>query len=193
VNIVKSSRDGRRMVEVEATVSDWFYNALIGKEVLTISRDYFRLRKPLERRLYELARKHCGRQPEWNIGLETLKEKSGYLSPLKKFRYQLREIIKTNGEKNYFPDYSIALDNNDRVTFRNRHGDTQQSLALDDLPRLSRDTLRRAQKLVEDAGTGWDFGALHEQFTQQLMDGFRPEKVNGAFIGFVKKKIKTRP
>ena len=41
------------MVEVEATVSDWFYNALLGREVLTISRDYFRLRKPLERRLYE--------------------------------------------------------------------------------------------------------------------------------------------
>lgn len=29
-------------------------------EILTISRDYFRLRKPLESRLYELARKCCG-------------------------------------------------------------------------------------------------------------------------------------
>ncbi len=28
-------------------------------------RDYFRLRKPLERRMYELARKHCGKQDEW--------------------------------------------------------------------------------------------------------------------------------
>ena len=72
--IVKNSHDGSRMVEVEATVSDWFYNALLGKEVLTISRDYFRLRKTLERRLYELARKHCGRQEKWSIGLENLKK-----------------------------------------------------------------------------------------------------------------------
>ena len=191
--VIESGHDRKRMVRLEITMSDWFYNALIGKEVLTISRDYFRLRKPLERRLYELARKHCGRQTEWNISLETLKEKSGSEGHTDKFRHQLREIIKTDAKENHFPDYHIALDGDDRVTFRNRHGDAQQSLARDDLPRLSRDTLRRAQKLVEDAGTGWDFGALHEQFTQQLMGGFRPEKVNGAFIGFVKKKIKMRP
>jgi len=29
-----------------------------------ISNDYFRLRRPLERRLYEIARKHCGNW-EW--------------------------------------------------------------------------------------------------------------------------------
>ena len=91
------------MVEVEATVSDWFYNAMLGKEVLTINRDYFRLRKTLERRLYELARKHCGRQAEWAISLESLKDKCGALSPLNYFRYQIREIIKTD----HLPDYQI--------------------------------------------------------------------------------------
>jgi hypothetical protein len=40
-----------------------------GKEVLTLHRDYFRLRKPLERRMYELARKHCGQQATWSICL----------------------------------------------------------------------------------------------------------------------------
>ena len=34
-------------------------------------------RKPLERRVYEIARKHCGRQAEWRIGLETLLKKIG--------------------------------------------------------------------------------------------------------------------
>jgi plasmid replication initiation protein len=64
--VIKSSRDGKRMVQVEVTLSDWFYRALIGKEVLTINRAYFRLRKTLERRLYELARKHCGYQEKWS-------------------------------------------------------------------------------------------------------------------------------
>jgi plasmid replication initiation protein len=68
-DIIENSHDKKRMVRVEVTVSDWFYNALIGKEVLTINRAYFRLRKTLERRLYELARKHCGMQPKGEVGL----------------------------------------------------------------------------------------------------------------------------
>ena len=35
-------------------LSDWIYNAVAKHEVLTLHRDYFRLRKPLERRMYEL-------------------------------------------------------------------------------------------------------------------------------------------
>ena len=53
---VKETRDGR-MEAIEITLSDWVFNAINekGRDILTISRDYFRLRKPLERRLYEIA------------------------------------------------------------------------------------------------------------------------------------------
>lgn len=184
------------MVRLEVTVSDWFFNALIGKEVLTINREYFRLRKPLERRLYELARKHCGKQPEWKIGLENLRGKCGALSPLKYFRYQLREIIRTD----HLPDYRIALDDKDKVTFTNRYWAVKQLASsqgelpgFEALPRISDATLRRGAQMVEEAGTGWDYGEIRTQFTEQLMDGFRPENVNGAFIGFVKNKVAKRP
>ena len=73
--IIESSRVKDRMLRLEITLSDWFYNSIISKEVLTINRDYFRLGKPLERRLYEISRKHCGRSTEWSIRLEKLKEK----------------------------------------------------------------------------------------------------------------------
>ncbi len=73
--IVPETRDGR-MQEVEVRLSDWVRNALKHKEVLTLSRDYFQLRKPIERRLYEIARKHCGRQAEWRISLQLLQKKS---------------------------------------------------------------------------------------------------------------------
>ena len=46
------------MISVKVSLSDWMYNAVLGHEVLTLHRDYFRLRKPLERRVYEIARKH---------------------------------------------------------------------------------------------------------------------------------------
>ncbi len=65
--IVEKSPDDERMVAVEVTLSEWLFNAIQAHEVLTIHRDYFRLRKPLERRLYELARKHCGHQTMWSI------------------------------------------------------------------------------------------------------------------------------
>ena len=70
-SIVRETRDGR-MQDVEVKLSDWVYAAIEHKEVLTLSRDYFRLRKPLERRIYEIARKHCGRQSQWRISLEKL-------------------------------------------------------------------------------------------------------------------------
>jgi plasmid replication initiation protein len=35
------------------------------------------MRKPLERRIYELARKHCGRQDQWRVSVEVLHRKSG--------------------------------------------------------------------------------------------------------------------
>jgi plasmid replication initiation protein len=56
----KHGLDGR-LLWVEIKLSDWVFNAIRSQEVLTLHPDYFRLRKPLERRLYELARKHCGR------------------------------------------------------------------------------------------------------------------------------------
>ena len=71
--IVRRTRGGR-MVSVAVTLSEWLYRAVLSKSVLTLSRDYFRLRKPLERRIYELARKHCGRQDGWTVSVDTLEE-----------------------------------------------------------------------------------------------------------------------
>ena len=71
----KHGLDGR-LLWVEIRLSDWVFNAIKSKEVLTMNRDYFRLGKPYERRAYEIARKHCGRNKEWKIGLELLRKKT---------------------------------------------------------------------------------------------------------------------
>ena len=65
--IIRRSDDGEegpfgRMTRVRIKVSDWTFRAVQGMEVLTINPKYFRLRRPLERRIYELARKHVGEQ-----------------------------------------------------------------------------------------------------------------------------------
>ena len=113
--ILRKTRGGR-MTHVTVTLSDWMYRSVISRSVLTLHRDYFRLRKPLERRVYEIARKHCGRQAEWRIGLETLLKKSGSTSPRRVFRKMIRDIA----EQDHLPDYTLALDAADIVWVRGR-------------------------------------------------------------------------
>ncbi|MCK4946599.1 MAG: replication initiator protein A [Alphaproteobacteria bacterium] len=187
---IESSHVKDRMIKLEITLSDWFYNSIVSKEVLTINRDYFRLGKPMERRLYEIARKHCGAQKEWSINLTRLMDKTGAKSTLRLFRSRLKDIAKDN----HLPDYNIFVNNNDNVTFsQKRDVSKQEMLPLDDLPHISSKTIERARQIVTNAETGWDFNTLHTEFTQSLIGGFRPDKVNGAFINFVKKKIISAP
>lgn len=104
--VVKEDKN-QRMVAVEVKLSDWFYNSILGNDVLSIDRDYFRLRKPTERRLYELARKHCGNQLAWKIKLENLKIKLGVSSPTRTLRFNIRKIAQTN----HLPEYNISMEN----------------------------------------------------------------------------------
>ena len=116
-SIVEKSPDNDRMIGVEVTLSKWLYNAVEAREIVTIHRDYFRLRKPLERRFYELARKHCGHQSSWKIGLGLLREKCGSHSHLRAFRAQIVAIVRSNT----LPEYLTVFDHdNDQVVFYNR-------------------------------------------------------------------------
>jgi len=65
-------KDGR-MIRVSVTLPEWLYHSITSNDVLTINSDYFRLRKPLDRRIYELARKHCGNNKQW-LQIETLRK-----------------------------------------------------------------------------------------------------------------------
>lgn len=116
--IIEKAPDDERMIAVEVTLSEWLYNAVSAFEVLTIHPDYFRLRKPLARRLYELARKHCGHQTSWVIGLELLRDKSGSKSNIKEFRRMVRAIEADDS----LPEYRLVVGANDKVTFYVRDG-----------------------------------------------------------------------
>jgi len=115
--IDKSGTNGR-MIAVEVTLSEWLWNGITAQEVLTIHPNYFRLRKPLERRLYEIARKHVGRQGIWIIGLEALHRKSGSRSALRNFKVDLKKIIADDS----IPEYRYFLDDNGSVTVYAKDG-----------------------------------------------------------------------
>ena len=112
--LIEKSPASGRMIAVEITLSRWLYNAVIAREVLTLSRDYFRLGGGLERRLYELARKHCGQQARWTISMELLHKKSGSGDLLKRFRAALKRLVAADS----LPDYRMNYDaESDNVTF----------------------------------------------------------------------------
>ena len=180
----KFGLDGR-LLWMDIVLSDWVYNAIKMKEVLTLNRDYFRLGRPYERRLYEIARKHCGRQKETAIGLELLRKKMGATSPLKKFRYFIKEVA--SGD--HLPDYTVELTGSSQVIFRNRRtcrGDTTE-LHQRPAPSLSTETYELAKKYTERTSVY----ALEEDWNRFWRESGCPtlKSADAAFIGFCKSRF----
>lgn len=176
--IVRRSRGGR-MISVSVKLSDWLYRAVLSKSVLTLNRDYFRLRKPLERRVYELARKHCGRQPEWRISVETLLKKSGSASPRRVFRKMIRDMIAAD----HLPDYEMTEEPGDIICFSRRG----QVIEATDRPPLSPEILEQARALAP----GWDVYALEADWLAYWAASGRPvfKSAGKAFLGYVRRRI----
>lgn len=126
--VVKEDATGKA-VFIEVKLSDWFYNSILGNSVLSIDKDYFRLRKPTERRMYELARKHCGNQAVWKIKLENLKTKLGVTSQLKTVRFNINKIAETN----HLPEYNISIE--DDVVIFSRKEPPKENNAPGQLPK----------------------------------------------------------
>jgi len=107
----------KAMAAVEITINDWMFRSIVkDRRILTISRDYFKLGMGIERRLYELARKHVGAQVEWWVSLGRLHEKCGSLDTLRKFKLRLKKIA----EAQSLPEYLLEMieGTSERVPFR---------------------------------------------------------------------------
>jgi hypothetical protein len=184
----KHGNDGR-LLWCELKLSEWVFNAIRAQEVLTLHKDYFRLRKPIERRVYEIARKHCGRQPTWSINLDLLLKKSGSKSSLKEFRRSLRHLV----EHDHLPDYSISFkDDTDLLVFVNRgtmHKDVQVVEAAGRIV-LATATYEEAR----DIAPGWDIYHLEGEWKVWMSDGGldAPKNPDRAFLGFCRKWFEKR-
>jgi len=108
INEWKECSDRRgRPLGIELILPDWFYAAVLDDAlVLTIDRAYFDLTGGLERWLYRLVRKHGGKQSRgWSFDFPYLHAKSGSLSPLKHFAYDVRDIVR----RQPLPGYRLAI------------------------------------------------------------------------------------
>ena len=173
-----------RLMHCEITLSEWLWRAIQANEVLTLHSDYFRLRRPLDRRLYEIARKHCGRQPNWTISLERLRQKCAVKSPLYSFRSQIRQIGRraAGDDSDHLPGYTIQyIQGRDQVCFRPRSDDT---ISLPKPDEIFTDTTWQAAKAL---APGYDVRELNRLWIAWRAKKALPPPANpaAAFLGFI--------
>ncbi len=184
-NIERETKGGR-MTELTVVLSDWVFNAIEAREVLTLHRDYFRLRRPIERRVYELARKHCGGQREWKIGLDLLRKKTGSTSPLKQFKYLVTDLAKHN----HLPNSSVRIEDK-MVIFENRARAKKLMSGVGVGPFLKPDTLNQAfEECLSETGVRIDKHAMFEEWKEFWIDTGCPKlkAPDKAFIAFAVKR-----
>ena len=172
--------DGR-VLEWGITLSDWLFNAIKSNEVLTLSADYFRLRKPLERRLYELARKHCGSKKEWKIGLELLMKKSGSASTKGNYKATLKQI----SMHDHLPDYHVRIDGNMVIFNRKKEASVQRELPglHARIPALKTTTYEKFRK----SHSGYDPYLVEQDWREWAAGKELPDNADAAFLAFSKK------
>lgn len=202
-----------RLIYCDILLSEWVFDAIRDKAVLTLSPDYFEIDTPTAKRIYELARKHCGQKDQQTLYLETLFKKSGasgvrhrntaynkYLAAFRTFRLAVREIA----EANNLPDYSMIYvdgvtvdeDGNekpdpqkDKVIFSNRDDmpKCKPAGANEDksiLARLDPDINEKARKIAQ----GWDMHYVKDCFAAWWAKQGKPDVKNpdALFLTFCK-------
>ena len=183
---IRRSEKTGRIQEVRITLGEWVFNAIKAQEVLTLHTDYFRLKRPLERRVYEIARKHCGKQDQWRVCMELLKKKCGSRGTLFEFRRLMSDLVKGD----HLPDYSVEVIN-DQVTFRNRETWWKVQKDKSEAPTLDTETFNDAKIVAPSYDVYW----LYQEWIGMWIDTGKPiiEYPDKAFIGFCKRRYEKKP
>lgn len=109
---LKTDDESGKLLSLTITVSEWLAYAIRQRELLTLNPNYFRLRRPLERRIYEIGRKRCGKQSRWNgLQLKKLQKLCGSTATLREFRRMVGDIVRRHQVEDGFPDYSLYFAN----------------------------------------------------------------------------------
>ena len=182
----RSEKTGR-ILEIAVTLSDWVFRSIEAKEVLTLHKDYFRLKKPIERRVYEIARKHCGKQDSWKISMELLKLKCGSRAPTKGFRHDVKALAKGN----HLPDYLISIEGDDFVLFTNRNAVKALPPSSTQYPVLDTETYHDARSVAP----GYDVYHLEREWHAWWYESGQPllRDADKAFISFCKSRYARNP
>jgi plasmid replication initiation protein len=207
----KGSMHSERLRYLDIKLSDWVYRAIASSEVLPISRDYFRLRAPVDRRIYEIVRKHCGKQASWRVGLELLQKKVGSKQADKHFHAHLRNLVRSN----HLPDYAVTVEDGQAVFYKRPGNDAGDGMPADRravtpsrrtddrtdagqlhgdgdrvprMVRVSGDAFERAREIAP----GWDVYALENLYINWASEKDAARNEDARFLGWVRSYTKGK-
>jgi plasmid replication initiation protein len=103
----ENAKGERTMRSMTVEICDWLFRAITRDNlILTYNSQYFKL-GPLEKRLYEIARAHCGNQTGFRMNLAKLRQRVGSDMPLRNFKVRISKIASM--PKSPLPDYWLRL------------------------------------------------------------------------------------
>src|SRR5271166_5993406 len=196
----KGSGFAERLRYLDIKLSDWLFRAIEAAEVLPISRDYFRLRRPLDRRVYEVGRKHCGAQDKWRISIDKLQRRTGSKQERKHFASHLRSIVQSN----HLPDYALTLEDDQVVFWRreqgahtNRPAAAPMAPVVANLPAMApeRRIIVSSQAIGQlyEVAPSWDKYMLENIYMAWAKDKEVAHNEDARFLGWVKSYTKGKP
>lgn len=108
---VESRTGTNKIDQIAISIPDWVYVSVVRAEktlpLLTLNEDYFLISSGLGRFVYRLARKAAGKS-EARYSVRELHSRSGSPQELRKFSYDLRELVNRT-QAFPMPDYDLAL------------------------------------------------------------------------------------
>lgn len=186
----KYGMDGRLMW-IKLTLSDWLFRAVESQEVKSIDPAYFDLGKPLERRLYEIGKKHIGSKTSFEISLEKLYKKSGTMSTKRKFKFSVKEIVKANK----LPELDLIFhEQRDIIEYRWKQDQPlSNDYSLDATTKILPPLPKEAHVAVYKKFPNADTKSLEQEYRYWWSSEVRdiPENIIGAFFGFCKKILEN--
>ena len=187
------------------TVSEWFFEGIQDKNLLSIDPAYFAIKGGRERWIYRVARKHAGGHgPEgYAIPMPTLFEKSGAEGTYRRFKFEMLSLAKRcHGPESAIPGFDILVEQGKgkepslRMIRQGQEaeapsrGPAQKTLPLLPVKTGQRDSSLNDTtiSLVRRDFPGWDVYAIKGDFDVWLLDSGSewPEDYNKAFYGFAR-------
>ena len=173
---VKDKKTGK-IVQIEVVLPQWLYCEVVSKKIATIDPRYLEL-KPLEKRIYQLAKIHCRNDsPSSIFNLDYFAEKVGTrINDLRNFRTKIKQMQETKP----LPDFLINYDRKeDKVWF------TWREQVADDKSKIKGKEFREnvLEKLTKKLTINEDADAVKRQVkcVLQVLERIYPKKKEAIF------------
>ena len=198
--VEKLNRDGKVIkgqTQFRIKLSDFIMDAINSDRppIITYPRHYLRLKKPFDKRLYEIANKAVGqnskRNKEVTFKLATLHERMyPKTHKLTKFRYAISQ--RTAAGPFTILNYVMKFDpDTDKVTFGHAHASHEKptpkpKFDAKKIPPLTAETLNHAQRILN----GRNVDAIHKAWLEDLTHKKEmPDDAQTAFLDYCREVI----